>query len=178
MSDENVKMLAAVYSDKARADTILDTLESMHRAVTITLKDAAVITKNADGKIEIEETDELTTREGATRGAIIGGVLGVWLGPGLVLTSALGGFIGGLMGKIRDTGIKNDEMKDLAENLQVGQAAVVALVTEDSVIATQEALEGYDGEMLVYGVDDDVLKKAFELEASNATMTADPRDNN
>ena len=177
MSDEKLQMLAAVYPSKDHADTMLHTLESMHRGVTITLKDVVVITKNEDGKIQVEETDEFTTREGATRGAVVGGILGVWLGPGAILTAALGGALGGLMGKIRDTGIKNDQMSELAKSIDVGQAAVVALVTPDSVIATQRALEGYDGEMLVLGVDDDVLKKAFELDAANMTPSDDPTDN-
>lgn len=178
MSDDNVQLLAATYASKSQADTILDTLEAMHKAATITLKDGAVITKGEDGKIKVEETDELTTREGATRGAVIGGVLGIWLGPGAILTAGLGGFLGGLVGKIRDTGIKNDQMAELSSNLKPGQAAVVALVTDDSVIRTQEALEGYDGEMLVSAVEEDVLREAFILEASNKTMTDDRPDFN
>jgi uncharacterized membrane protein len=58
------------------------------------LDSAAVVTKNGEGKVHVNETHEVTTKKGATRGAI-----------------------GGAWGKPRDTGIKTGDMKKIAENL-------------------------------------------------------------
>jgi uncharacterized membrane protein len=176
MSDQPLTLLAAAYPDREHAQTTLDMLEKMHRALTITLKDATLITRNDDGKIEVHETDELTTGKGAKRGAVIGGVVGLIFPPSILLTGAIGGAIGGFLGKLRDTGIKNDEVEKLAEGLQPGQAAIVALVTNDTVLAAQNALSGYKGELVMSSVSDDVMKKVYEAEASNETATGDRPD--
>ena len=62
MSDKQLELLAAVYADEERAQTICDMLEQMHRATTITMEDAVYVTKGADGKLHIHETREVTTR--------------------------------------------------------------------------------------------------------------------
>jgi uncharacterized membrane protein len=45
MSDTTITMMAAKYPDQEHAQTILTMLESMHRALTIDLKDAVMATK-------------------------------------------------------------------------------------------------------------------------------------
>jgi uncharacterized membrane protein len=176
MSDQNLTLLAAAYPNREHAQTTIDMLEKMHRALTITLKDATLVTRNEDGKIEVHETDELTTGKGAKRGAVIGGVVGLIFPPSILLTGALGGAIGGFLGRLRDTGIKNEEVKKLAEGLAPGQAAVIALVTDDTVVAAQNALSGYEGELVISSVSEDVMKKIYEAEASNETATGDRPD--
>jgi uncharacterized membrane protein len=148
MSDKQLELLAAVYADQDRAQTICDMLEQMHRATTITLDDAAVVTKGADGKLQIHETREVTTAKGAKRGAIAAGLFGLVFPPSLIVSAVAGGVVGGLWGKLRDTGIKTKSMKDLGDKLEPGKAAVVALVDQASVAATERALQGYDGELI------------------------------
>jgi uncharacterized membrane protein len=145
---KSVHLMAGVYADRERARVILDMLESMHRENTITLVDAAMLTKNEKGKLEVEETAELTGREGATRGAIILGVVGLIYPPSLIATVIAGGGIGALAGKLRDTGIKKDQMRDIAAKLDGDQAAVMALSEAESVVAIEQALKGYQGELL------------------------------
>jgi uncharacterized membrane protein len=176
MSDHQVTMLAAVYPSPAHARTTLDMLENMHKALTITLKDAAMITRDEHGKIKVHETKEVTTRKGLRRGVIVGGVLGIIYPPSLLLTGALGGAIGGLMGRIRDTGIKNPELKKLADQLTIGQAAIVALVTNDTLAAAQNAITGYEGVLLTQPVSDEMMKRIAEAEASEQTATGDRPD--
>jgi uncharacterized membrane protein len=148
MSDKQLELLAAVYSDMDRAQTICDMLEQMHRATTITLDDAAIVTKDQDGKLQIHETREVTTAKGAKRGAIAAGLFGLVFPPSLIVSAVAGGVVGGLWGKLRDTGIKTKSIKDLGETLEPGKAAVVALVDPASVHATETALKGYDGELI------------------------------
>ena len=171
MSDQEHTLLAAIYPNEEHAQTIIDMLESMHRAVTISMKDAAIISKNEEGKIEVRESDDLSGKGGAIRGAVIGGVFGLIFPPSILLTGVLGGALGGLLGRFIDRGVENDDIKKLADKLAPGQAAVVALVSNDSVLATQNALSGYEGDLISQPVSDDMLKKVFEAEASNQTAT-------
>jgi uncharacterized membrane protein len=148
MSDKQLELLAAVYADQDRAQTICDMLEQMHRATTISLDDAVTVTKGADGKLQIHETREVTTGKGAKRGAIAAGLFGLVFPPSLIVSAIAGGAVGALWGKLRDTGIKTKSIKELGDRLEPGKAAVVALVDQASVHATEKALEGYDGELI------------------------------
>src|SRR3954451_3780236 len=108
MSDKQLELLAAVYADEERAQTICDMLEQMHRATTITMEDAVYVTKGADGKLQIHETREVTTGKGAKRGAIAAGLFAVVFPPSLIVSAIAGGAVGALWGKLRDTGLKTN----------------------------------------------------------------------
>lgn len=148
MSEKNVVLLAAKYPNAEHAKTILDMLESMHRALTIDLDDAVMLTKESDGKIKTHETTDVTTRKGAKRGLIAGAVLGAIFPPSLLVTALAGGGIGALWGKAKDSGVKHDDIKELADSLTPGQAALVVLVSDKSAEDTQRALGSYDGEVV------------------------------
>ena len=74
--DNQLELMASVYTDEEGAKTILDALQRMDLGGKITLADAAMVTKDADGKLDIKETREVTAGKGARRGA-----LGVICGP-------------------------------------------------------------------------------------------------
>ena len=161
-----VHILAAVYPDREHAKVTLDMIQEMHRADTITLVDAALITKDDEGKIKIEETTELTTRKGARRGAIVTGVLGLIYPPSLIVSVLAGGGIGALVGRLRDTGIKTEELKEVADRLEPGKAAVVALADDESTLKLQQALEGYEGTLVIAAIDEEAIKQAYIDEGS------------
>jgi uncharacterized membrane protein len=151
MAKKRLEVMAAVYEDQERARTILDMLQQMHRASTITLADSTMVTKNEQGKLEIKETREVTTRKGAKRGAVITGCLAIIYPPSLIASLLLGGTLGGLWGRLRDTGIKTGDMKEIAANIEPGKAAVFALAEPEHVPAIERALEGYDGRIIRHG---------------------------
>jgi uncharacterized membrane protein len=160
-------LLAAKYPDQEHAKTILDMLESMHQALTIDLTDAVMVTKEPDGKIKTHETTDVTTRKGAKRGIIAGAVLGVIYPPSLLVTALGGGGIGALWGKIKDSGVKHDDIKDLADSLQPGQAALIVLVSDTTAEATQRALGSYEGEVVNKLYSEEDFVKTYE-DASEA----------
>jgi uncharacterized membrane protein len=164
---DQAQLMAAVYPSHEQAKTVLDMLQRMHKATTITLKDAAIVTKNADGKVKLEETAELTTREGAVRGAIVTGVLGLIYPPSLIVSLLAGGVLGGLIGKIRDTGIKNAQLKEVADRLAPGKSAVIALGEGEWVDEIQGALAGYEGMLIIHPLTEEEAKQIY-LEAERA----------
>lgn len=165
MSAKKGELLAAVYPNEEHAKTTLDMLESMHRAVTITLIDAAMVTKDADGKVHVKETAELTTRKGATRGAVIAGVFGLIFPPSLIASVLAGGAVGAIAGKLRDTGIKSAQITDIANQIEPGKAAVIALTEGEFGPQVQQALTGYEGTLLIQAVSEEDLKKIYEAES-------------
>lgn len=148
---KQLELVASVYTDEKGAKTILDTLQKMHRAANITLADAAMVTKDGDGRLHIKETREVTAGKGARRGALITGVLGLIYPPSLMASALAGGLIGGAWGRLRDTGIKTGAMKDLGSTLEPGNAAVVALAEPQFVEPIVRAMEAYPGKFLRHG---------------------------
>jgi uncharacterized membrane protein len=146
-----LELMAATYTEAEQAETTVDMLQQMHRASNITLADAAIVTKDAEGKVHIKETQEVTAAKGAKRGAIVAGVFGLIFPPSLIVSALAGGAVGGAWGKLRDTGIKTGDMKQLAEDLQPGTVLVVALAEPESVPAIERALENSDGQIVRHG---------------------------
>jgi len=162
---KTVQLLAAVYPDREHAKVTFDMLHQMHRAGRITLVDSALVRKNDDGKIKVEETSELTVRKGARRGAIITGVLGLIYPPSLLGSVLVGGAIGAVAGRLRDTGIKNPQLKEIADRLEPGKAAVIALAEDPSTARVQGALEGYEGTLIIQVLDEETLKELYKAAA-------------
>ena len=145
---KSVQLMAGVYTDHDRGKVILDTLQAMHHENTITLIDAALLTKTDDGKLKVEETAELTGKKGARRGAAILGVIGLVFPPSFIASVLVGGGVGAVAGKLRDTGIKKNDMRQIAEQLEPGKSAVMALSEAESVPRIEGALQGYEGQLL------------------------------
>ncbi len=161
-------MLAAVYPDRDHARTILDMLERMRRAGRIRLVDAALVTKDDQGKLHVEETKELTGRKGARRGAIIMGSLAILFPPSVIGSAIVGGGLGALTGRLHDSGVKNKQFHELAEGLEPGKAIVIALAEEASIATVQSALTGYDGTLIVAVIDEQTLDEMHRQAAIKA----------
>ena len=123
-----VEVLMAVFPDRPRAEVTIDALKQMAKQGNIEILDAALVEKDVSGKVHIDEVKELTTRKGATRGAVVGGAIGLIFPPAVLASAAVGAAAGGLLGKMRDTGIKTADLKQAGAELQPGQAGVVAIV--------------------------------------------------
>jgi uncharacterized membrane protein len=164
---KQVQLLAATYPDLDHARVTFDMLQQMHRAANIDLVDSALVRKDDKGKIHIEETTELTTGKGARRGAIITGVFGLIYPPSLLGSVLVGGVVGAIAGRLRDTGIKNPRLKETADQLEPGKAAVVALAEDWSTPDVQRALEGYEGTLLIEAIDEETMKELYKAAASN-----------
>src|SRR5215203_2521638 len=173
MAKKDLRLIAAIYPDQEHANTILETLHKMHGGSNITLVDAALVTKDAEGKISIHETKEMTTRKGAKRGAIIAGIFGVIYPPSLIASVLVGGGIGGLWGKMRDTGIKTGDMKEIAERLKVSEIALIILATPESVPPIERAMEGWAGYIVHHGFTEQESEQ-IEQAAAEAAAAAPP----
>jgi uncharacterized membrane protein len=162
---ESTKLIAAIYPDREHANTVYDMLERMHKAVTITVKDAAFVSRPDGGKVKIEETRELTAAKGAMRGALITGCLAIIYPPSLLVSVFGGGLLGGLIGRARDTGIKSADMKALTDQLSDERVALLVLVEDESVLQTQNAMNSNEGKLVVTPIDEATMAKLNEENA-------------
>ncbi|HYJ66693.1 MAG TPA: DUF1269 domain-containing protein [Nocardioidaceae bacterium] len=143
MTDNPVEVFIAAFDNEKQAGEAMRDFQAMDREGSIDLIDAAVIVRNAEGKVSFEETADPSGKRWAKRGAIAGGLVGLIFPPSIIAGLAVGGAGGGIWGKIRDKGFKDDDLKSVGDSLEPGTSAIIA-IAEDRVVARLEAgLQGY-----------------------------------
>src|SRR3954469_6953376 len=143
MTDKTLEVFVAVYRDETSAGVAVDDLKSMERAGSIKLVDAALVVRDAEGKVHFEETADPSGKKVAKRGAIAGGLIGLIFPPSIIVGAVVGGAGGGVWGKIRDKGFKDDELKAVGDSLTPGSSAIIAIAEDKVVERLQRGLEGY-----------------------------------
>src|SRR6476660_1711326 len=80
----------ATYPDEMAARADYEAVKELHKGGLVGSYDAAVITKDENGKVH-ENKDETATRHGAWWGIAAGAVLGAIFPPSILGTAAVGG---------------------------------------------------------------------------------------
>ena len=125
MADRPVFLYAAIYDEIADAEADYEAVFDLHAAGVIGTFDSAVIRREEDGKVRVTKTEK-PTQHGAWTGAGVGALVGILFPPSIIGTAIVGAGAGGLIGHLRG-GIPRDELKDLGEELERGDAAVIVL---------------------------------------------------
>jgi len=123
-------ILVATYPDEAAAREDYQVVKDAHAAGLVGSYDAAVVTKDANGKVH-ENKDETATRHGAWWGIAAGAAVGVIFPPAVLGAAAVGGVIGGVSGHLAK-GMSRSEAKELGDFIDPGQAGLV-IVGESKV---------------------------------------------
>ena len=90
-------VLVATYPDEATAQQDYQVVKDAHAAGLVGSYDAAVVTKDASGKVH-ENKDETATRHGAWWGVAAGAAIGAIFPPSLLAGAAAGAGVGGVSG--------------------------------------------------------------------------------
>jgi len=167
---QQVELIAASFSDQYTANQCLDRLKRMDKDGTIDILDAAVLVKQPDGKLKINEVKELTPKKGRRRGAVIGGIVGAIFPPSILVSAVVGAVAGGVLGRFTDQGMKNDELKEFGEELKPGQSAIIAVIEDTWIEQYTRAIEGYErlSRMSVDAEDAALLIAAADSETGDA----------
>jgi uncharacterized membrane protein len=123
-------VLVATYPDEATAREDYQVVKDAHAAGLVGSYDAAVVTKDASGKVH-ENKDETATRHGAWWGAAAGAAVGVIFPPAVLGAAAVGAVTGGVSGHLA-RGMSRSEAKQLGDFIGPGQAGLV-IVGESKV---------------------------------------------
>ena len=126
MSDNPAFLYAGEYDsvDDARAD--LETLKEMHREHVVGTYDAAVVTKNEEGKVDIVDKIEKPTQHGGWAGMAVGAAMGLIFPPGILVGGLLGAGAGALIGHL-EGGMSREDVKEVGEMLDNSEAALIVV---------------------------------------------------
>ena len=128
-------LIIIAYPDLATAEASRAKLMQLQKEYLIELGDAVVAERQADGTVKLHQLIN-TTAAGAAGGAMWGTLIGLlFLNP--LLGAAAGAAGGALSGYLTDVGIDDKFLKEAAEALTPGQAALCVMVrkvTADKVL--------------------------------------------
>src|ERR687896_2715478 len=123
MGDNPMFLYAGEYEnvDDAKAD--LETLKEMHREHIVGTYDAAVVTKNEEGKVKIVDKIEKPTQHGGWAGMAVGAAMGLIFPPGILVGGLLGAGPGALIGHL-EGGMSRSDVREVGEMLDNSEAAL------------------------------------------------------
>ncbi len=127
---DGVFIYLGTYPDEAAAQADYDVVKDLHALGAVGTYDAAVVTKDASGKVHVNK-DEMATRHGAWGGAAVGAVIGILFPPSIIGTAIVGGAVGGIGGHLW-RGMSRSDVKELGELIDAGEAALL-IVGESTV---------------------------------------------
>jgi uncharacterized membrane protein len=138
------KMLVVVFRDESKAYEGSKALRELHAEGSITLYAAAVIGKDAQGKVTVKQAADQGPL-GTLLGFSTGGLIGLLGGPaGLALGAATGSLTGSLYDLAR-AGISDDFLAEVSQHLLPGRTAVVAEIDEEWVTPVDSRMDTLGG---------------------------------
>jgi uncharacterized membrane protein len=167
MSNVPVQLIVAAFQSENGAEQALKQLKIAKKEHLISIENAAVIRKDAQGKVHISETRDMRGGKGAAIGGVTGAVLGILTGGTTLAITGIGALIGGLAAKLRDTGFKDDRLRQLGANLRPGSSAIIAVINHIWVADLERELRSAGANVLTEVIAADV---AAQLEAGEEVM--------
>lgn len=138
--------LAAIVFDKpGRAAEVLVNVMNLAREGAIALSDAVIITKDEQGRGQVQQTVEITPARGALIGGWLGLFAGLFLGP---LAIAGGAAAGAIYGRLTDRGLDDGWIKQMAEWLEPGGSALLLLGSIHDQPTLVRELGRYEGQLV------------------------------
>ncbi len=122
---EQAFVYVGTYPDEAMARGDYEIVKDLHSAGAVGTYDAAVVTKDAEGKVHVNK-DEMATRHGAWGGAAAGAVVGLLFPPAVIGTAIAGAAVGGVSGHLW-RGMSRADVKEFGDIIDTGQAALVVV---------------------------------------------------
>jgi len=126
VSDNPMFLYVGEYEsvDEAKAD--LEDLKELHHEHVVGTYDAAVLTKNEEGKVEVVDKIEKPTEHGGWAGLAVGAALGMIFPPSLLASGLAGAGVGALVGHLRG-GMSSSDLKEVGEMLEKSEAALIVV---------------------------------------------------
>ena len=149
MAIDTLIVYAGVYDSVGDAEADYQLVKDLHtEAGLIDGYDAAVIQRREDGKVKIVKKHETPTRVGGVLGGGIGLATGLVValfpfaasGGGLLAATTGGGAILGAVAGHAAAGMSRDDLKELGEALDAGQAGLVIVAVSDMGAKVERAM--------------------------------------
>jgi uncharacterized membrane protein len=164
-------LVEIAFPSEEKAEEVRRKLLDMQKEYLIELGDAVIAVKQPDGRVKLNQLFN-PTASGAVSGTFWGALIGmIFLMP--LAGAAIGAASGAISGRLTDVGINDEFMRNAAQTLQSGNAALFLLVrkmTTDKVLA---ALQGEGGTVLRTSFDE-TKEGALRAALAGAAQSSQP----
>jgi uncharacterized membrane protein len=149
MAYDTFTVIAGVYRDLESAEADYELVQDLHRTERLMdAYDAAVIHRRADGKVKITKKHETPTRVGGVLGGGAGLATGLVvalfpfaaIGGGLLAATTAGGAILGAVAGHAAAGMSRQDLKDLGESLDAGEAGLIVVGVTDMEARIEQSM--------------------------------------
>jgi uncharacterized membrane protein len=170
MAVDTFMAYVGVYSSVDEAESDYALVKDLHtEAGLIDAYDAAVIERKHGGKVKITKKHETPTRVGGVLGGGVGLATGLVvaifpfaaIGGGLLAATTGGGAILGAVAGHAAAGMSRNDLKELGEHLDEGQAGLVVVAVSDMGSKVEQAMAKAE------------KVEAKEIKADNAEIESD-----
>src|SRR5262245_150862 len=153
MPVDTFMVYVGVYENVADAKADYELVKDLHTdADLIDAYDAALIERRDDGKVKITKKHETPTRVGGVLGAGVGLATGLVvvlfpfaaIGGGLLAATTAGGAVLGAVAGHAAAGMSRDDLKELGEQLDNGQAGLIVVGVSDMAAKIERAMKHAD----------------------------------
>jgi uncharacterized membrane protein len=164
---DGVFIYIGAYGSENDARVDYDVVKDLRALGAVGNYDAAVVTKDNDGKVHVNK-DETVTRKLAWGGAGVGAIVGILFPPAILGSAAVLGAVGGVTGHLWK-GMSRSDVKELGDAIDEGEAALVVIgeLTIESFVrdAVKNAKKQVAKELGVEtkDIDEELQKAAREL---------------
>jgi uncharacterized membrane protein len=146
MSDNPMFLYAGEYATVEDAKADLKALKELHRKKFVGTYDAAVLTKNEQGKVEVVDKIEKPTQHGGWAGLAVGAAIGLIFPPSILVSGLVGAGAGALIGHL-EGGMARSDLKEVGEMLDGSEAALIVVGEETIERGVDEATKRAKREM-------------------------------
>jgi uncharacterized membrane protein len=136
-TSDGVFIYIGTYASEVDARADYDVVKNLHATGAVGTYDAAVVTKDDNGKVHVNK-DETTTRHGAWGGAGVGALVGILFPPSIIGSALVGAAIGGVSGHLWK-GMSRADVKEFGEAIDAGEAALVIVAETTLATAIEKA---------------------------------------
>jgi uncharacterized membrane protein len=158
--DMSLELVIATFSDEATAKAAYDELREAEKEEYILLVDAAVVHRDDENRLHIEEQHDMKAGPGALLGAGIGTILGFIGGPiGLLIGGAAGAAVGAAAAQGSDAGMFDERLKEFANALKPGTSMVIVAVAHFWSGLAGAFLERAGGEVTTIPLSEEVARQ-------------------
>jgi len=169
--NKTVFVYVANYATPKDAIVDYENVKQLYFDGVIGVYDAAIISKDATGKVKIHKT-EMPTQYGAWGGLAVGALVGIFFPPYLVWELAAGAVAGSLIGHFW-AGMSRSDLKEIGDSLQASTASLIVIgrsrLQEALASATKHAVKQLEKEM---STDVKAFKKALKATAHDSLKAA------
>lgn len=149
-------LLVGTFDEETAAHDAVERLLATFKSRRAEIPALASVVKQADGKLVIQETDDVGKRTGAIAGGLAGGLLGLFGGKKRAVVGAgLGALLGGLAADRLDTGIPDPRLQAIGNSLEAASSAVVGIIAASALGEAKATIGGLGGSVVTEPFDRD-----------------------